>query len=97
MEQTLDAEYYWLFSVTRWQFQKRVQRNKAEPTDSNYDELKAIAMRESEEQQQVEHLSFSEIQAELANLPTLPNFPTKFAKICQNKKSLKYKYQNLKF
>ena len=53
MEQTLDAEYYWLFSVTRWQFQKRVQRNKAEPTDSDYDELKAIAMIESEEQQQV--------------------------------------------
>ena len=53
MEQTLDAEYYWLFTYMRRQLQKRTQRGKAKPTDSDYDDLKAIALIEREEQQQV--------------------------------------------
>ena len=37
----------------RQQLQKRTQSGKAKPTDSDYDDLKAVALTEREEQQQV--------------------------------------------
>ena len=53
MEQTLDAEYYWLLTYMRWQLQKRTQSGKTKPNDSDYDDLKAVALIEREEQLQV--------------------------------------------
>ncbi len=53
VEQTLDAEYYWLFNFIRLRFQKRLQTGRCEATSREYDDLKAVALIEREEQQQV--------------------------------------------
>ncbi len=54
VEQTLDAEYYWLSRFLRHALQKRrAQGVVVRAGDTNHEELKAVALIEREEMQQV--------------------------------------------